>query len=217
MNNEYYIFLGDVVKSQKIKNKAEFGDKLVQTCIEINNLYNKDFFVDIKLLKDINEIGGIIKNFKDIYRIADLFNQAIRPEKIRIVLYKGPIEIGLNSNDFLKMSGYGIHQAYTVMGFLKKEKVLFRMVTGDKVLDNLITNNINFILYIKGQRTDRQVEIVNVYDKIQNQALTGEKFGVIPQTVSSHVVKSKWSMIRIAEDRLNDALSKYLERNIDEI
>jgi hypothetical protein len=215
MNNDYYIFLGDVVKSRKIKKKAEFRDKLDQTCFEINDLYNKDFFVDIKLLKDINEIGGILENFKDIYKVVDHFNQAIRPEKIRIVLYKGPIEMGLNSNDFLKMSGYGVHQTYTVMGFLKKEKVLFRMITGDKVLDNLVTNSINFILYIKGQRTDRQVEIVKVYDKIQNQALTGEKFGVIPQTVSSHVVKSKWSMVRIAENRLNDALSIYLERNND--
>jgi hypothetical protein len=209
MNNEYYVLLGDVVKSYKINDKTQFEEKLIKTCLNLNKIYNESIHTEIKLFRGINELGGVLYEFDHIYEIVDRINKDIRPHKIRIVLVKGPIDSGINSGDFSRMSGSGIHKASVLMRFLKSEKALFRILTGDKILDNLITNNINLILLIKGQRTDRQLEILEEYDKLENQELTGEKFGILHQTVSVHLRKAHWSLIKNAENRLKEAIDIY--------
>lgn len=63
------------------------------------------FAVPIKNWKDIDEIAGILKKRGDVYRIANLVNDSSAPEKMRLVLVKGELDIMPRTKDVSLMDG----------------------------------------------------------------------------------------------------------------
>jgi hypothetical protein len=209
MNYDLFVIGLDVVWSRKIKNAISFQEKLFEICKEINKDYKNDIHAKFRPIKGIDELGAVLNSIEHIYEIFSKFNMKIYPEQIRMVVIQDSITSGVDSRDITLMAGPAIHKSGVIMGFLKKERNLFRIISGNKALDNLTTNSINLIMYLKNKRTPKQIKIIEEYEKVEKQYIVGKKMGISRHAVSYHLKKSNWRLVKFAEIRLKESLKYY--------
>ncbi|MBM4241878.1 MAG: hypothetical protein FJ150_09510 [Euryarchaeota archaeon] len=209
MKPSFYVLLGDVISSRKIKNRDKFQKKLINTCDEINNAHKNDIYAKMKIIKGTDEIGCLLTDISSLYEIIEHTSKRLDPNILRFVLIKDEIDTGLDSKDISKMDGPAFHKASRIMFSLKKEKLIFHMETGNYIIDSLITNNINLIYLIKNRWSSKKIQIINEYETIKDQRKTAERLGIAQQIVSYHLKSSNWKEIKEIEKNLKEIIMTY--------
>ena len=212
MTWEGYVLLGDVISSKKIKDRAKFQEKLIKTCNAINQAYNDDIIANMKIIKGSDEIGCILGNLAPLYEIINRLFDDLYPVKIRFVMASGKIDTGFETEDISQMDGPAFHQASKLIMDLKKEKLIFNMLSSNKIMDTLLTNNINLIYLLKKRWSQEKIDIINAYERWSDQRKVASKLGISQQAVSYHLISSNWKEIKKMEAKLNQSL-KELEWN----
>ena len=209
-----YVLIGDVVSSKKItdKKRGEFQKRLEKTCQGINTSYNDDISAYFKILKGIDEIGGVLSDISYVYEILKKILEGLYPNFMRFVLVLDYIDTALYTKDVAKMDGPAFHKASDMMYSLKKSKLLFDMSVGDLVVDSAISGQINLILLLKKTRTKKQHQIVLEYERTKNQHEVAKNLEITQQAVSKTLRRSMWGEISGIEKKLNDALYEYSKR-----
>ena len=100
------------------------------------------------------------------------------------------------------MDGPAFHQASKLIVDLKKEKLIFNMHTSNKVMDVLISNNINLIYLIKSRWSPTKLEIIQAYERWGDQKKVAGELGISQQSVSYHLKSSNWKEIKKIEREL---------------
>lgn len=211
MNMEAYVLLGDIISSKKIKDRVSFQEKLINTCNLINLAHKNEIIAKMKIIKGSDEIGCLLRNLAPLYHIIDKISRDLYPIKIRFVLVYGKIDVGFETSDISQMDGPAFHQASQQMDDLKKEKLIFTMSTSNKVLDALISNNINLIYLVKKRWSPAKMEIIQSYEIWGDQRKVASKLGISQQTVSYHFKSSNWKEIKKMEAELNLSLNNIVQ------
>lgn len=209
MTWEGYVMLGDVISSKKIKNRVEFQKKLIIACNAINKAYKDDIIANMKIIKGSDEIGCLLGSFAPLYDIINGLSDDLYPVKIRFVIVSGKIDTGFETEDISLMDGPAFHQASKLIMDLKKEKLIFNMLSSNKILDTLLTNNINLIYLLKKRWSHEKLEIINAYERWGDQRKVASKLGISQQTVSYHLTSSNWKEIKKMEAELNQSLKEW--------
>lgn len=208
MPKKLFVLLGDVKSSREIKNRELFQDKLIKVCNELNQEYENDLYADFKILKGLDEIGGVLNEISNIYKIINKINNQIYPNTMRFVLVWDYIDTALNSKNVTKMDGPAFHNASTMMKLLKKSQTFFDMVTYNKTIDGSLIIMINLMLLYKERWTKKQRQIIEEYEKTLNQKKVALKYNITQQAVSKVINNTKWKNIRDLENELNQIISK---------
>ncbi len=208
MPKKLFVLLGDVKSSREIKNRELFQDKLIKVCNELNQEYENDLYADFKILKGLDEIGGVLNEISNIYKIINKINNQIYPNTMRFVLVWDYIDTALNSKNVTKMDGPAFHKASTMMKLLKKSQTFFDMVTYNKTIDGSLIIMINLMLLYKERWTKKQRQIIEEYEKTLNQKKVALKYNITQQAVSKVINNTKWKNIRDLENELNQIISK---------
>ncbi len=211
MKQKLYVLLGDVISSSKIRNRKGAQKKLARACKEVNTVYAKDICADFKILKGIDEIGGVLSTMRNIYNIITTILGQLYPNLIRFVLVFDYIDTAIDTGDIAKMDGSAFHKASDIMPVLKKSKLMFDMRVGDKMLDNCIAGQVNLILLLKKNWSTKQNRIVREYEKTKNQDEVAKKLGITQQSVSNTLNRSMWKEIKSIEEKLNNTLIGYTQ------
>lgn len=208
MENNFYVLLGDVVSSRAIQKRPEFQQILIQACNETNKFYKMDILAPMEIIKGSDEIGCVLTNISHLYEIIGHLLSKLGSQKMRFVLVKGVIDTGITSKKISMMDGPAFHKASNLMSYLKKEKMIFKMDTGNKKIDILITNNINLIQILKSTWSHKKLEIVSEYGKLKDQKKVARKLELPQQTISYHITSSKWKEIKLIETNLKEVLKE---------
>ena len=88
MPKKLFVLLGDVKSSREIKNRKLFQEKLIKVCNELNQEYQQNLYADFKILKGLDEIGGVLTETSSIYKIISKITNQIYPNTIRFILYR---------------------------------------------------------------------------------------------------------------------------------
>ena len=107
------------------------------------------------------------------------------------------------------MDGPAFHQASKLMVDLKKEKLIFNMYTSNKVMDILISNNINLIYLVKSRWSPTKLGIIQAYERWGDQKKVAYQLGISQQTVSYHLKSSNWKEIKKMERELIRSLNTF--------
>lgn len=208
MEANFYVLLGDVVSSRAIQKRPEFQKILIHACNETNKFYKIDMLAPMEIIKGSDEIGCVLTNISHLYEIINLLLSKLGSQKMRFVLVNGVIDTGINSAKISMMDGPAFHKASNLMSYLKKEKMIFKMDTGNKKIDILITNNINLIQILKSTWSHKKLEIVSEYGKLKDQKKVAHKLELPQQTISYHITSSKWKEIKLIEASLKEVLKE---------
>lgn len=206
-----YVVLGDVVRSRNIDDREEFQRRLEDSCRRVNDRFESGIIAEFELLKGIDEVGGVLRTPVDIYDVARIFAEEIRPHRIRLAVAFGEVDVGLASKDVSKMDGPAFHRADELLNTIEQEKLLFDMETDTDYLDVSISDEINLLLSRRRDWTDRQREMIDAYREHGTQRAVAESHGVTQQAVSKTLNKAAWPMIETIEGRLRTTLEE-LER-----
>jgi len=57
-----FVLLGDIVSSRKIDDEISFQRRLESACRIINGKFREDIHADFKIIKGIDEIGGVLRS-----------------------------------------------------------------------------------------------------------------------------------------------------------
>lgn len=212
MKKKMYVMLGDVISSRRIRDRENFQRKFEKLCKKINTQYNEDIFADFKILKGIDEIGGVLLNISNIYKIISTTFEQLYPNLIRFVLVFDYIDTGQDTKDITKMDGPVFHKATDIMKNLKKSKLMYNMSIADEIIDIAITGQINLILLFKNKWSENQHKIVIKYEKNKNQYEVAKDLRISQQAVSKILIRSKWKDIKGIEEKLNYILQAYSKK-----
>lgn len=206
---ELYLILGDVVSSRDIEDKTAFQKKINNTIQRINHIYRNDIYADFKILKGIDEIGGVLLSVANSYEIVTFINDCLHPDAMRFVVVRGQIEIAYETQDVSKMDGPVFHKAASLMAQLRKSGSLFVIYTGNDVTDPLFSDIANLILTQKYDWYPHQVKVVSEYRYLKNQKKVAQKLGITQQAVSKVLRYVNWKEIARVEQEINLLLARY--------
>jgi predicted DNA-binding protein YlxM (UPF0122 family) len=212
MKQKLYVLLGDVISSRQIAEREKFQKKLGETCQYINATYTGDIYASFKILKGIDEIGGVLSTMSKSYEIINILLERMYPHLIRFILVFDYIDTALETMDIAKMDGPAFHKASDLMHTLKKSKLMFDMSVGDKVIDTTISGQINLILLFKRNWSAKQHQIVGEYERTKTQYEVAKNLGITQQAVSKTLNRSMWKELKSIEENLNYILSEYTQR-----
>ena len=210
-----FVMLGDVRKSRNIQERGGFQDKLVQACNEVNEKYSADIEADFEIYKGLDEVGGVLKNLSNCYRILLIFNERLFPEKIRFSMVFGDITQTENGKDVRRMDGSAFLVAAYNIAVLKKTRRLVRFQVADTMTDSLIDGEINLLLWRRNSWTSHTRNVINDFVILKSEKEVAKKYEVTSQAISDVLTRVKWKdMVKIEHD-LNAALSEYSEHVIN--
>jgi len=212
MKQKLYVILGDVISSSRISDRENFQKRFEETCKEINIRYTNDMYADFKILKGIDEIGGVLSTMSNSYKIITNILERLYPNLMRFVLVLDYIDTSVETRNVIKMDGPAFHKASDIMSTLKKSKLMFDMYVGDKVIDTAIAGQINLILLLKKNWSARQHQIVKEYKISKNQYEVAKNLGITQQAVSKTLNLSMWKEIKNIEEKLDYILHNYSQR-----
>lgn len=212
MKKKFYVLLGDVISSRRISDRERFRNKFEEILEKINTAYVEDIFADFKVLKGIDEIGGVLFTMSNIYKIINEILEQLHPNLIRFVLIFDYIDTGMETFDISKMDGPAFHKASDTMNTLKKSKLMLEMSVSDKIIDTAITGQINLILLTKKNWSSKQHQIVREYKSTNNQDDVAKKLGITQQAVSKTLNKVMWKEIFLIEEKLNNIIDDYSQK-----
>lgn len=206
---EYYVVLGDVVHSREIEDREGFQDRLEDVCGQFNATERDDVWGDFKILKGIDEFGGVLQSLENVYEVVSEFQEALRPHEIRMVVAGGSIDVGLTSWDVEKMDGEAFHKASERLEEIEDGPLSFDLLVDDDALARAVADEINLLLHVRGDWTDRQWEVASVRESVDTQTAAAEELGVTQQAVSNVLSGANWPLAHEVEERLRNTLQEY--------
>jgi len=198
--------LGDLFSSRQIKNSEELQKKLENSLKKVNAIYAKDIYAKFKVLKGVDEIGGVLLNIQHVYNIIDIISAEISPNLMRFVLVLDNIDDPLEAQNITKMSGIAFHKASDMMGDLKKSDLTVDIVLCNKPLDKILADVINLISAVKKDWSVTKHQIFREYKETGNQYKVAEKLGITQQAVSKNLDNMNWREMDEMETSLNNLL-----------
>lgn len=111
MKSKFYVMMGDVIASRRIKNREVFQRKLDKICVNVNLNFAEDIYADFNILKGLDEVGGVLTNIKNVYKIMNTFLEQCYPDSIRFVLVYDYIDTAMKSHEVSRMDGPAFHKA----------------------------------------------------------------------------------------------------------
>ena len=214
MGKDYYLLIGDVVDSRKIRNREEFQERLRELLEDINQKFKDDIYAQFKILKGVDEFGGVLKEPSNIYEIIKKIHENILPKKVRSVLAKGGIDVSLEKKDVEYMDGPVFHRANELMEDLKKSKFYFQLEVSDELIDSAIFGQINALMLLKNEWTEKQLSVIKKYQKLGTQNKVANEMGITPQAISKSLDRSNYKKIKQIERKLNLQFEKLERKNI---
>ena len=202
MKEKLYVLLGDVVSSTRIVERDIFQKKINDACMEINGLYADDILADFKILKGLDEIGGVLFSSSNVYDVITILLDRLYPNLMRFALAFDRIDTAVESKDVAKMDGPAFHKASDIIIELKQTKKYFAMFLGYGNLDKVIGGTINLILTIKRDWSQKEHQIVNETKKGNTQVEIAKELGITQQAVSKTLKRLMWKELEGLEEDL---------------
>lgn len=212
MKQKLFVLLGDVVSSRHIADRDLFQSRLNEICRSINDRYGNDIFAPFKILKGLDEMGGVLENIFNFYNIINTVAESLYPQAMRWALVYDFVDTALDSGDVSKMDGPAFHRSSQSILQLKKTERLMNLSVEDEILDRVLTGEINLLLLFRHEISPKQRKIIKEYELVKNQMEVAERFGISQQSVSLALRRSRWKMIKDLEDELNHSLQGYQKR-----
>lgn len=206
---EAYVVLGDVVDSREVDDRHELETNLESGCTAVNDRYSDSVLAGFTQLKGIDEIGGLLKTATDLYGVVRTLERHLDPYRIRLAVAAGEIDVGGHGDDVSVMDGPAFHRADELLAEMDSQGYRFVFEANGGPLDTLVTDEINLLLVHRDGLTDRQREVIAVYDERGSQAAAADALGVTQQAVSNALRTASWSLVSTVERRLDGVLGGY--------
>jgi len=209
--SETFVLLADVVGSRRIADRQGFDKKLQAAIAEAGKTYKNAFTLPLQIWKGLDELAAVLSSPVELYRVINVIQAAVAPEKFRFVLVKGKIDVWPANGDVRQADGPAFHQAAEAMQALKKEGLPFSCNSGNEVWDKAYSTQLNLMLLLKEDWTERQRHMYEAYTKSGRQDEVAAALQVTQQTVSKTLQAIKATQVQ----KLEAALQSWTKESLN--
>ena len=190
----FVVVIGDLIRSRNIKNRFLVSKKIHDIIKIINREYMSNIFAPLELTKGIDEFSLVLKNPAQSYCICRAIDEYIYPERYRFAIVKGQLDIGMTSKNAKTLDGPAFHKAADCLNKIKKTDQRFIFDLGNDC-DLLISEAANLIAIIADSRSARQQEIVELYNRYNNQKKIARKLKISQQAISDTLKQANYRSV----------------------
>ena len=201
--------LGDVIDSRKINDRNEFKNRLKRAISTVNNRHQDKIHAPFQILKGVDEIGGVICSVSPVADIQKIFSRTLHPNAVRIAAVVGEIDVEEQSKVVSQMDGMAFARADMVLSELENSGSTFRLSGKNEQIDQLVSDEINLLDIIRSGWSERRMEVVSEYDRLERQKEVADELGISVQAVSNHLRQSNVNRVLEIEERLSTNLKSY--------
>lgn len=209
MSRHEYVVLGDVVGSRDIEDREGFRDAIASVLGAVNERYADDVVGEFALVKGVDEIAGVVRDPRNLYRLLRDVVAAARPGAIRFAVVYGEIDVDAAGDSVVAMDGPAFHRADELLADVADADLYLAFAGRWPPLDGFVGACVNLLLMAREDWTDRQRAMVAAYEEAGTQAAVADRFGVSQQTVSSTLRRADWARLAHLEAVVNEALGEY--------
>jgi predicted XRE-type DNA-binding protein len=205
----YCAIIGDIVGSKQIKNRNKLQNKIKRYLKEINCTYKGCLVADFKIYAG-DEIQGLINKPSLSYEIVKKINKKFSPIKLYFGVGIGEISTKIFPNSTTwDLDGKAYHRAREMINKSKKEKFNLHYLLPLKSTSNLINSLLHFIELNKKNRTQRQKEIIKIYEKYNNQQKVASHFNISQSSVSQILSKGLYYEVKQSTQNIIKYLKEF--------
>ncbi|MHA1259231.1 MAG: SatD family protein, partial [Candidatus Heimdallarchaeaceae archaeon] len=198
MRNKIVVLRGDVVGSRMLEDKALFWKKLDSVISRINKEFSEVLLYKIEISNG-DEITGVCTRVRDSFIISSRLIEYLYPFKIRIVISEGKIDQQRKTRKLGELDGEVFWFASEEMKKLKKSKRLFSFFLSRREHRRITSSLANLLSELKYEWTNKEKEIIQLYDALRNQIQVAQRLNISQQSVSDGLRRAKYKIIREAE------------------
>ena len=199
-----FVLLGDVVDSRKIENRTAFDKKLQESLSAATRMFGNAFVLPLQAWKGLDEVAAVLATPYELYPLLSVIQDRVAPQKFRFVLAEGSIDVMPQNGDVREADGSAFHGAAESMQQLKREGLLFSCKTGNALWDTAYSTQVNLLLLLKDDWTERQRSIYTAYVKSGRQEEVAATLQVTQQTVSKTLQAIKAAQVQKLEAALQN-------------
>ncbi|MCK4475601.1 MAG: hypothetical protein KAU16_02645 [Methanophagales archaeon] len=204
------VVTGDLKASRRLKDRAEVQEELKNALRIVNRRFDEEIPAKFMVVGG-DSFQGMLFSPKYLFDIYYVFFENIS-HQFYLGIGIGGISTSLSEN-VGEIDGEAFHKASDALERAKKENIwiVFR---SEWEIDGVVTCLLNFMADVMWSWTKRQREIVTYYKKVKNEksSITLEEvadgIGIKKQTLSKILKRSKYKLLKEAEDTFVDFISQ---------
>lgn len=208
MSQKLYVLMGDVVDSQKVGDRSGFQHTLRDGVSRLNEAYAESIHTDLRIIKGIDEIGGVLEDPSDAYDIVKGLSETVYPHEITTVVVYGIIDVGIEYGNVAAMDGPAFASADQLIGANKRRGFLFDMAVDVVPVHGLLPDMVNLLLFFRRTWTDRQRELVPAFEARDTQKEVAAALDVSEGLVSQQLSRARAKQVIEMESRVRDAFTE---------
>lgn len=209
--SERFVVLCDVVDSRDVADREALQSRLRNTCEVLNASYSALLFAEFDVLKGVDEFGGVFNTPVMLYQALDDLFEGLRPQELRIGIGVGTVDVEADSVS--EMDGPAFHRASEALLRAENADTYVEMNSGGDVRDpgeDLFVATVHLVQTTKDEWTDRQREVVTLYEEMSSQSKVAKELGVSQPAVSKALRAARYEDVSRTETRLRAFARKVL-------
>lgn len=204
-NEVPYVVLADVIGSRELEDRAAFQETIDAALETVNGRYAGTIRTSFELIKGIDEFGGVLGEFAPIYEVMAIVLDRVHPVEVRFGIAQGPIDVGGPGDPITELDGPAFHTAGERVEALDRTDLYVGIETG-RAFDSLVENTLNLLVLHRAELTERQVEVIRMYERHGTQQAAATALGVPQQSISKTLQRAEYNRTRVIREQLRDAL-----------
>lgn len=202
----FWVILGDLVRSRFIKDRGELQSELLSSLKRINRDFREDIWAPLKITRG-DEVSGVLLTVKNLIKILTPIVDSVAPNMMRFVVFKGTLSAGVSTRDASLIDGPAFHLAEKEMERLKSKELYLVIFKGmDEKLDSAISLIATFLFQERVKWSKRQREIVYIYEREKSQKQVAQILGVSQQSISVTLKRARYYLLKEAEQWIERVL-----------
>ena len=210
LQNWYVVVTGDLKASRRLKDRAEVQEELKNALRIVNRRFDEEIPAKFMVVGG-DSFQGMLSSPKYLFDIYYVFFENIG-RQFYLGIGVGDISTGLSEN-VGEIDGEAFHKASEALERAKKENIWI-VFKSEWEIEGVVTCLLNFMADVMWSWTKRQREIVTYYRKEKNEKSSvtleevAEDIGIKKQTLSKILKRSKYKLLKEAEDTFVDFISQ---------
>lgn len=209
MSQQLVVVLGDVVDSRDVADRARFQQTLEATLQTVNDRFEAAAQTPFQILKGIDEVGGVLYGLERVYDVVKYVTRELHPVDIRFAVARGTVDVGLDSGEIAAMDGPAFHAADRILDDIEERDRTFGLEADDAFVDVLLQNYVNLQFLVADAWTDKELEVITLYERLGTQEAVADRLDVTQQRVSSVIQDTNWNVINGIETDLRELFATY--------
>ena len=182
MPSQSYVVVGDLVASRRVPDRKGLGRQIDRTLRGLAKAYPGEgvWLAPPMTTRGIDEISGVMRGPRRGFDVAVALNVAIWPQRFRVALAAGTIDVGLDTGDASEMDGQAFHRAAAALQHARDHEIGFAVALPGQPTEvcRLVEALAGLHEAIVAGWTPRSAQVVVAYRRHGNQSAAARQLGV---------------------------------------